>query len=298
MPDGDKAAQAEVRAVEFLSREVPAWSKENGCFSCHNNGDGARALYLAEQKGYRFEQKLLSDTSDWLRQPTKWDHNKGDPGFNDRRLMNVQFASSLLAGKKARQRIDEEALQEAVKRLLKDQAADGSWPIGAQATLGSPATYGTPLATLMAVRVLEAEGTNEAVAAAKRGRAWLAAMPMQNVMQAAVMLSVLKEDKSRVQVCLDLIERAQGSEGGWGPYVGASAEAFDTALVLLALSSVRDDPRTEKWIKQGREYLVRNQNTDGSWPETTRPPRGQSYAQQISTTGWALEALLQTRGPQ
>jgi len=35
---------AEARAVEFLVREVPAWSKNNGCFSCHNNGDAARAL--------------------------------------------------------------------------------------------------------------------------------------------------------------------------------------------------------------------------------------------------------------
>ncbi|MEX0713581.1 MAG: hypothetical protein WD278_14585 [Pirellulales bacterium] len=33
---------------------------------------------------------------------------------------------------------------------------------------------------------------------------------------------------------------------------------------------------------------------DGSWPETTRPAGGQSYAQRISTTAWATIALLAT----
>ncbi len=32
----------EARAVAFLAREVPRWSRENHCYSCHNNGDAAR----------------------------------------------------------------------------------------------------------------------------------------------------------------------------------------------------------------------------------------------------------------
>ncbi|MEK7831414.1 MAG: hypothetical protein AAB401_10040, partial [Acidobacteriota bacterium] len=30
------ADDAETKAIAFLSREVPAWPKTNGCFSCHN----------------------------------------------------------------------------------------------------------------------------------------------------------------------------------------------------------------------------------------------------------------------
>jgi hypothetical protein len=47
-------------------------------------------------------------------------------------------------------------------------------------------------------------------------------------------------------------------------------------------------------IRRGREFLVGAQQPDGSWPETTRPPGADSYAQRISTTGWALLALLAT----
>ena len=44
--DVDRPAP-ELRAVGFLSHEVPKWSRENHCYSCHNNGDAARALYEA-----------------------------------------------------------------------------------------------------------------------------------------------------------------------------------------------------------------------------------------------------------
>jgi hypothetical protein len=39
-------------------------------------------------------------------------------------------------------------------------------------------------------------------------------------------------------------------------------------------------------------YLIDQQQADGSWAETTRPSGGESYAQRISTTAWALLALL------
>ena len=49
-------------------------------------------------------------------------------------------------------------------------------------------------------------------------------------------------------------------------------------------------------IARGREYLVRRQLPDGSWVETTRPSGQESYAQRISTSAWALLAVLETRG--
>ena len=48
-------------------------------------------------------------------------------------------------------------------------------------------------------------------------------------------------------------------------------------------------------IARGRAFLVAQQQEDGSWIETTRPPGNVSYAQRISTTGWATLALLATR---
>lgn len=47
------ALSAEGReAVAYLEREVPKWKRENGCYSCHNNGDGLRGLLAARRAGF------------------------------------------------------------------------------------------------------------------------------------------------------------------------------------------------------------------------------------------------------
>ena len=43
----------EARAVAYLAAEVPRWRREHPCYSCHNNGDAARALIAASSRGYR-----------------------------------------------------------------------------------------------------------------------------------------------------------------------------------------------------------------------------------------------------
>ena len=82
-----------------------------------------------------------------------------------------------------------------------------------------------------------------------------------------------------------LLIAAQTSNGGWGEYPGMPAQVFDTAIAVIAL-------RGETAAAKGRAWLVARQQEEGGWPETTRPPGSQSYAQHISTTAWALMALL------
>ena len=60
-------------AVDYLVTEVPRWERENHCFSCHNNGDGARVLYAASRLGYAVPDSALAATTKWLLNPAKWD---------------------------------------------------------------------------------------------------------------------------------------------------------------------------------------------------------------------------------
>ena len=296
----DPAARAESKAVSFLQREVPAWSRVNYCFSCHNNGDGARALYAASRKGHHIPARALTETTAWLARPDRWEKNKGDPGFSDQRLANIQFAASLLAATEASQVRGRGKVREAARKVAADQSSDGSWPIDAGNAIGSPATYGTVLATFMAWRVLrsaDAPGTAEAV---RKAGKWLRQSPTTTVLAAATSVLALAPDgteaaRARQRECLDLLRRAQTQDGGWGPYADAPPEAFDTAVVLLALAEMREAPGVKEMILRGRGFLVAQQQADGGWPASTRPPGGQSYAQRISTTGWATLALLATR---
>jgi hypothetical protein len=292
---------AEAKAIEFLQREVPAWSRENGCFSCHNNGDGARALYGARRIGYRVAPQALADTTDWVTRPGQWEHNKGDPGFSDQRLASIQFAASLLAARDSGQVIDRRSLEEAARKVAADQGDDGAWHVEPHNPVGSPATYGTTLATFMAWRTLVAAGQPQWDNAIKKVEQWLSRVRADNLPNAAVLLLWSARDRreplSRARArALDFIASAQVQDGGWGPYKDSPPEIFDTALAILALSEIRDEREVPEMIERGRSFLRSHQLPDGSWPATTRPSGGESYAQQISTTAWATLALLRADG--
>jgi squalene cyclase len=176
--------------------------------------------------------------------------------------------------------------------LVADQDADGSWKIDTGNTLGSPATYGTPLATWMALRVMKKANLAETKLAAQKADRWLRQLKPNNLLAAATLLLASAGDRAQ---CLALIRRAQARDGGWGPYADSPPEAFDTAMVLLALAETRREPGIEEMIRRGRAFLLAQQNADGSWPATTRPSGEDSYAQMMSTTGWATLALLATK---
>ena len=361
----DRAIQ---RAVAFLAREVPSWPKENRCFSCHNNGDAFRALHLAavdrnqrtanaqtpgnpsggrahESPAGAVPAESLAETIAWLRNPQGWKDNGGEVEFSDRRLAAVQFAAALAQVERTRraagiapQAADQppqmpgfkSPLRLAAQQVAEQQGDDGAWAIDAAGSVGSPVTYGTPLATVVARAVLQqADATRFGPSIAKADH-WLAQFRPQRVLDAAALLLWLVDVKpeagansalgreAKIAECVEIIRRGQGENGGWGPFVTSAAEPFDTAVVLLALHKLGPDEYsagvvrtagskaaaqdgtngTDGWaamIERGRHYLAASQYDDGSWPETTRPVGGESYAQRMSTTGWATMALLETQ---
>ena len=269
------------RALNYLSAEVPKWRADNGCFSCHNNGDGARALYAGNRL------KPLQSTTAWLEAPAQWDKGKANPAYNDKTLALYQFAAALTSAAGAGAVTNREALRQVAARLASEQQPDGSWKVedGGDAP-GSPVTWGTTLATYFARRTLEAAGgPSDSIA---RAEAWLRAVKPKYMHEEAAVLLAFPSDLTIRKRAVERFAKAQTSDGGWGPSAMVPAEVFDTAVVVIALKAAGDT----KLIERGREYLIRNQQPSGGWPETTRPPGSQSYAQHISTTAWAILALL------
>ena len=304
------AASPEARAVAFLIREVPAWKAENDCYSCHNNGDAARALIAAAARGFSVGT-AMDDTLDWLRKPGGWNKNKTTGGIDDKPLARIQFASALRMAADTG-RASHQALAEAAQIVAADQKPDGSWQLDSSQSLGSPATYGTTLATAAARRTLAASARADVQPALDKADAWLRSAKVDTVIDAAaVVLALEHTDDVRAVAqrmrALRTLQSGQSASGGWGPYVNVGPQVFDTALALLALDGLRSKPalampvfssaQTAEAVRRARDYLIAQQNDDGSWPETTRPANQESYAQRISTTGWALLALLATAQP-
>lgn len=294
--DAQVVASAEQRALAYLAREVPLWKTENGCYSCHNNGDGARVLYTAQRLGWdqSVAEAALGDTTAWLSDPKGWDSNRGAPEFSDKKLASIQFAAALEAAGAAGF-ASRDALVEAARSLLAHQEEDGSWQVDARGSIGSPITYGPALATYTARRVLKAAGDPSFSDAIEQADGWFVRSDPKNVLDAAATVLALADASSGAETkgtAVALIVDAQNGDGGWGPYPRSPSEPFDTALALLALDSLGDSHGEQ--VERGRTYLRETQLSPGGWPETTRPPGFQSYAQHISTSAWATLALLET----
>ena len=285
---------AERRALEYLAREVPRWSREHRCFSCHNNGGAARTLYTSLRLGRSVKPEALADTTRWLARPAGWRDNGGDGPFNDRKLAALNFAFALVVAVEAGQVKDRKPLVQAAGLVASFQEKDGSWRAVLDGTLGSPITLGNTLATHFGRTTLLRADERRYDRAIKKADGWLRRAPLDTVLDAGATLLALGKtsDAARKQRCFELLRKGEARGGGWGPYVNSLPEAFDTALVLLALAEQEQTAEVKSWRKRGRAFLLSTQEYDGNWPETTRPAGADSYAQRLSTTAWATLALI------
>jgi hypothetical protein len=285
------------RSVAFLSTEVPKWHAEQSCFSCHNNGDAARALILASTAGYDVAAPL-ADTLRFLSAPPDWERNSTGGAFDDVALARVQFAGALTTAVEAGL-APVAALAEAGRLLVTDQQPDGSWQLDPSNSLGSPATYGTALATWSARRTLVASGREEFAPAIARADGWLRTASVRVTPDAAAVAMALagtddEVGRRQLEAAVGFLLDTQGPDGGWGAFPNVRSEPFDTAVAVLAVAARPPTDTTRSAVARGRTYLLNTMLDDGSWLETTRPAGQRSYAQLISTTGWATLALLKT----
>ncbi len=290
----------DARALAYLSREVPAWSVKNKCFSCHNNGDGARALYTAQRLGHSIPKEAIKDTSYWLTRPEQWDKIGDAAGSSDKNLARIQFAAALVEALDAGIIKNREFLAKAAGLVAENQKPDGSWQVDAPGAVGSPATYGPCLATYLARRTLLKANPKRHQAAIEKADRWLEQVAVKNVLDSTAVLLALADistsaAKAQRRHCFDLIRKGESKDGGWGPYVNSAPEPFDRAVGLLEFHNYPRDTGVKEMVARGREFLVKTQQEDGSWQETTRPPGAHSYAKRISTTAWATMALINSK---
>jgi hypothetical protein len=295
----DRVGDPESRAIAYLAQQVPGWPKENGCFSCHNNGDAARALFIARRRGWDVPDEALTETLSWLQSPDRWDGDQGNDKYQDLRLARLQFAAALRSALDAGVKAKSETVVSAAVAVSAEQRTDGSWRVEPEGTVGSPTTYGPVLATHIARTVLSGLRHDRVTAALSKAESYLKSHEVYTVLDAASMVLAVQGDlaietTTLRERCFEIIEKAQSQDGGWGPFATSPPEVFDTALVVLALAPYHEESRWRDVLGRGRRFLLAHQQPDGGWIETTRPSGAESYAMHISTTAWALMALVAT----
>ena len=232
------SSPAEARAVRFLAREVPQWPVKNKCFSCHNNGDAARALLAAQRASIPFDPAALESTLRWLRRPEGWDDNGPKVEYSDKKLATLQFAHALSVAVPP----GDPALIRAAERVRALQEKDGSFGVDADGLPGSPVTYGRTLATAIALQI-SSRRSGEVRPRRRRAQQWLRARKPDGVLDAAALLLVGRRDPDE---CLEILRKGQSRDGGWGPYVTSPPEVFDTSIALLGLATSRRPSRSRR----------------------------------------------------
>ncbi len=287
------------QSIDFLKEQVPAWPRENNCYACHHQGDGARALFQARRHGLEVPALSLDTTISWLTRPDEWGNQGGDPNAADPLLADIQFGATLIAmeGSQSGNLSDlTQARQRVIERLIEAQSQDGSWSLDSTPSIGTPGVPGQAWATLMAWQIIKTSQDERAQITRSNAEKWLRGLGVDHVPNAACKLIFIESGqiaaKGDAILCLEFLLAAQSRFGGWGPYKGSPVEVFDTSLALIALSFYARDERVAMVIKRGGSFLLAEQLKDGSWVETTRPPGGQSHAQWIATTSWAAQALM------
>lgn len=265
------AAKADVRlGVRYLEVEVPKWKRDNGCRSCHNDGDGLRAL-IAAARVVKVDAAVLAESLGALDDLAGWEAKP---------LSRLQFAAAAREAVEAGL-VKRVVLERAAAAVAADQdAGDGHWKVEEELAVGSPVTYGPVLATWMAREVLRSADAVGYAGAIGRATRWIQARPQTTqVLDLAALVLALGRPRDRAT-----LSAAQLANGSW------NNEVFDTAVAMLAFRQTHPAA-----VAKARGWLAARQLPGGGWPGTTRPAGGESYAQHLSTTAWAVIALAAAR---
>jgi hypothetical protein len=287
--------RATEKAIAYLARETPKWQTDHHCASCHHQGTAFRALLSAQAAKKFKDDTALATSLEWLDAPQKWKDNHGDPMASDQALAELQFGQSLLRAQRQFPDRYKAPLAELATMIAKRQAADGKFELESGEGLPSPITLGPILLTAIARDILATQGEAHQEPR-KRADDWLRQFKARNTFEAASQMIALQADKPSEparQRALKLLLDSAHDKGGFGPYASAPAEVFDSALAIIALSRDPNRRAHQAIIDKSKQRLIDWQGPDGDWEETTRPSGGVSYAHRISTTSWALEALLE-----
>ena len=164
----------------------------------------------------------LDDTLQWLSAPARWETNGGGKGgADDKRLARIQFAHATTAAFEAAL-VPKTAVEAAAAIVAADQQPDGSWRLDSSDSIGSPATYGTALATVFARRTLIASGLPALADRIAQAERWLARVEAHNVPDATAILFGSADrldapEPDNWRAAIELLKKGQGRDGGWGP---------------------------------------------------------------------------------
>lgn len=292
------------RSIPLLQRGAATWLERARCGSCHHQPLMIRVAALARQHGFAVDEAMAAAQLEWIRRTSESEAGPLSEGaFANARPFDLAIPGHHLAESGIPRDSRREAMAIALAGMQLD---DGHWVYGPPRVpiLGSPFVV-----TAAAARVLQAYGppgrAAETAQHIARARGWLGAHAPGDTHDAVLrMLGLLWTGAERAMVsrAADVLKKEQNSDGGWTQLRGMNSDAYITGLVLVALHETGlsvSDPAYQR----GVDYLLRNQEPDGSWLVYTRAapqnpyfesgfPHGKFQFISFAGSCWATMSLI------
>ncbi len=276
-----------------------------GCHSCHGQGIGAVAFSLAKEKGFAIQDRIRNEALDSIHY--NWTQRKHYMAQNGDPAAIVISGGYDLWAFAANKVSPDKTIELLAKNILQRQLKNGSW---VAPNARPPIEYYSFSATAMAIKGIQAylpaifqKKIQQKVATAK---AWLMeTKPVANEEKIFQLLGLTwaKGDTNFIRQQAQQLIATQHNDGGWSQLELLPADAYATGQALYALYQSGQLITESPVYQNGIAFLLRTQNTDGSWKVQTRSfpsvpyvdsgfPHGDNQFISAAGTNWATMALL------
>ena len=310
MPRHDNSLRSAIQdSLPLLQRADANFTAKSGCFSCHNNSMAAMAVGAARAHGFRIDEQTAAAQVKVNVLALEKSRQTLYQGFNT--PVGDNFGDFLLgyvlAGLNAEHYQPDLNTDAVAFYLLSRQSPDGQWAYP-RADTRPPICLNYMTQTALALRALQLYAPGMAKAAAEKavrmGSGWLSAAKSANNQDRIWRLMGLAWagiDRTAIQQAGQELRVAQRTDGGWSDFPSMESNAFVTGESLVALH-VGGMPASDPLFQKGVQFLLKSQQTDGTWYVRTRAlafqpwfdagfPHGHDQWMSAAGTNWAALAL-------
>lgn len=295
------------RSVSLLDQAAPAFFGKSGCISCHNVSIPMMALTEARSRGYSVNSasatQMIKSTLAHL-SPHRDNLLSGYCSIPGMHTTSTYAAISL-----HNEGYSPDLFTDSIVRcLIADQQANGAWRTGdTRPPLSPESAMPTTALSARTVKLYSIPALRSAgEASVARARAYLLATKPRTTDDYAYRLLGLfwtEAQADRIEAAAHELVAHQRPDGGWAQTPDMESDAYATGLALAALARVNGESVNTPAYHRGVDYLLRTQETDGSWHVRSRAFGFQPYFESgfphshdqwisMAATAWSAMALM------
>jgi hypothetical protein len=309
-------------SVTLIQTSIASFGKQTGgaCFSCHHQSLPAYALRLMRDRGFAVDtqeierQSAIVQRRFTLASPAVLKALTGETK-EATATMSIHFpggASHIgygVLGLAAWNPNPDSSTEKIARYLPRMQQTDGRWRANCSVRAPSEASdfNETALAVYALRQFVTPKYVQEVAPALERAKRWLTVTEAKTTEDKTFRLfglrwAGLERDSAEIRQAVEMLLADQRPDGGWAQEAGMESDAYATGEALVALHQAGGLPASNLAYQYGLRFLLRNQESDGSWFVFSRARPFQGYVHtgfpygvdqfiSMSATCWASAAL-------